>query len=98
MSTTATCASSSASSESAATGHLARFRLDGAVGGFGAPAGLAVPRGAGVVLRTPRGLEIGEAIRPASRRHAAWGGDAPRGELLRLATAEDEALAARRAA
>jgi cell fate regulator YaaT (PSP1 superfamily) len=94
MNTTATCASSSGSSESASAGeYLARFGLDGAVGRFRAAAGLAPGRGALVVLRTPRGLELGSVLRPAGRRHAAFDPDAPAGELLRLAGAEDEEVA-----
>lgn len=95
MSTTATCASSSAWPEPPALEQLARFGVSGEVGRFRAAAGLAVPRGARVVLRTPRGVEIGQALRGRPSLPAAELAD---GELLRVATPADESAAAEQAA
>jgi hypothetical protein len=52
-------------------------------------------RGDRVVIRGRRGLELGTVLRPASERLAGMLPDGAAGELLRRATAEDEALAER---
>src|SRR5262245_42757169 len=87
----ATCASSSGSSE-----YLVSYGLTGELGRFGGPAGLR--RGTRVVIRTARGVEIGEVLRPASARLGALMGDAPAGEVLRATTEDDERQAAEQAA
>jgi cell fate regulator YaaT (PSP1 superfamily) len=46
-------------------------------------------RGQQVVVRSDRGTELGEVLCPVSERTAAFLPDAPRGEILRLATEED---------
>src|SRR5437773_11999900 len=92
---TSTCEASSASrTETAAeceylvyhgcAGHLGRFRsTDGALA-----------RGTAVVVRSRRGLELGEVLCPADPDRAALP-DPFVGELLRPATADDEIAAAR---
>ncbi|HEY1376054.1 MAG TPA: hypothetical protein VGF55_04640 [Gemmataceae bacterium] len=64
-------------------GHLGRFRAAGP-GGFG--------RGAGVVVRSRRGLELGEVLCPSASDRAVLP-DPFVGELLRAATADDLAAA-----
>jgi cell fate regulator YaaT (PSP1 superfamily) len=48
------------------------------------------PRGQRVVVRSDRGVELGEVLCPASERTARFMPDPPRGEILRPATAEDQ--------
>jgi hypothetical protein len=62
-------------------GYLGRFRV---------PAGLTLARGEAVVVRTPRGLELGELLDPHNQTPADW----PMGELLRRADDADHARAA----
>ena len=52
-------------------------------------------RGDRVVVRSARGLELGEVLCPATPGHARLLGPEPAGELLRLAAAEDDADAER---
>lgn len=51
-------------------------------------------RGDRVVVRSARGLELGEVLCPSTARHAGALPDAFGGELLRRASAEDEQIAA----
>jgi len=67
------------------TGELGRFRAAGTE---------AFRRGVHVVVRSQRGLELGEVLCPCTPRHVRSMPDAFVGELLRPATAEDETIAA----
>jgi hypothetical protein len=75
--------------------YLVGYGVRGEFGRFRAPAALTVQRGDRVVVRGPRGVEIGTVLRPATRRHAALLPDAPAGTLLRVAGPDDEAQAER---
>src|SRR5687767_1681220 len=71
--------------------HWVRVGLLGSVGRFAAAEAQRYPRGARVVCRTPRGLEVGEVL---SAVEAA--ADQPcDGSLLRRVTVEDDLLLAR---
>jgi cell fate regulator YaaT (PSP1 superfamily) len=74
--------------------HIVRIGVLGAVGRFASTAAERYSRGARVVCRTRRGLEIGEVLTPAE---FAGGGDvqAAEGEVLRRVTIEDDLLIAR---
>ncbi len=70
----------------------------GLLGDFGRfrPAGaLDCRRGDRAVVRSHRGLEVGQVLCPATARHARLLPQAPAGTLLRLATEEDERAAER---
>jgi cell fate regulator YaaT (PSP1 superfamily) len=71
--------------------HYVRFGLLGGVGRFAAADSQRYPRGARVVCRTGRGLEVGEVLAPLE---AERGGPAD-GTLLRRVTIEDDLLLAR---
>lgn len=71
--------------------HYLRIGVLGHVGRFVAGDARRYPRGARVVVRTARGLEIGEVLSPPAGNELF---DAD-GELLRGMTVEDELLAAR---
>jgi hypothetical protein len=71
--------------------------LSGDFGRFRAAAPLDLPRGAEVVVRSDRGLEMGRVLRPATPRHAVYLPNTTVGALLREAGPEDRVLAARRA-
>ncbi len=68
--------------------HLVRIGIHGHVGRFRSAEALRFPRGARVIVRTPRGLEVGEVLGWTSQGQAD-------GELLREMAAEDELLAER---
>lgn len=70
----------------------------GALGVFGTPQAFALRRGARVVLRTARGLELGTVLDVATLRQARLLGAASAGQLLRPLTAEDEAQQSEREA
>ena len=73
--------------------HVVRFGTLGHVGRFSSPADDAHPRGARVVVQTPRGLETGEillAVEPSTSDESPLDGT-----LLRAMTVEDELLDAR---
>jgi len=71
--------------------HYVRFGVLGAVGRFAAPGAESYARGARVVCRTHRGLEVGEVLSPLDDAH-----DLPsHGMLLRRVTVEDDLLLAR---
>ena len=59
------------------------------LGEFRSLTGLEHGRGEQVVIRTERGTEIGEVLCPVSVRTTSYMANAPRGEILRRATAED---------
>jgi cell fate regulator YaaT (PSP1 superfamily) len=61
------------------------------LGEFAAAAGVAVRRGDIAIVRTERGLEAGEVLCPASPQAMAVIPEPTRGELLRIATADDRA-------
>jgi hypothetical protein len=75
--------------------YLVSFGLTGDFGRFRAAGPLSLQRGAPVVIRGARGLELGQVLRPASERAARWLGGAAVGELLRPASREDEEAARR---
>jgi len=71
--------------------HFVRIGLLGSVGRFAAADRQRYARGARVVCRTPRGLEVGEVLSPADPA-----ADQPcDGALLRRVTVEDDLLIAR---
>jgi cell fate regulator YaaT (PSP1 superfamily) len=69
---------------------LVRFGRLGDFGRFRAEPALPCERGQRVVVRTYRGLEIGEVLRPATEGHAHFLPNTTVGALVRHATAEDE--------
>ena len=72
--------------------HLIRVGALAHVGRFSSVDAMRYPRGSRVVLRTPRGLELGEVLAPDVDRFA---GDSTDGVILRGMTDEDELLDAR---
>jgi cell fate regulator YaaT (PSP1 superfamily) len=72
--------------------YLVSFGLSGDIGRFRAAAPLSLPRGARVLIRTKRGVEVGAVVRPAGGRHARLFPGAEAGELLRPAGPADEAV------
>jgi cell fate regulator YaaT (PSP1 superfamily) len=72
--------------------HLVRYGLLGHVGAFAAVDALRYPRRSRVVVRSPRGLEVGEVL-----AEPADGGprDAADGQILRRMTVQDDLLEAR---
>jgi PSP1 C-terminal conserved region len=75
--------------------YLVGYGLSGDFGRFRSRSPLELRRGRRVVVRTPRGTELGQILRPANERVARWLPNTSVGELLRLTTAEDEAQARR---
>src|SRR6516164_3862492 len=73
--------------------YLLSFGRAGDIGRFEARQPLACRRGDRAVVRTGRGLELGVIVRAASEGHARLLAGRYTGELLRLATSEDEAAA-----
>jgi cell fate regulator YaaT (PSP1 superfamily) len=71
--------------------HYVRFGLLGGVGRFAAADSQRYPRGARVVCRTGRGLEIGEVLAPLDSTEQ----QPTDGTLLRRVTIEDDLLLAR---
>ncbi|MEK6248716.1 MAG: PSP1 domain-containing protein [Planctomycetales bacterium] len=72
--------------------HLVRVGVMGHVGLFSATDAVCYPRDSRVILRTPRGLELGHVLgRPANLPAAEEGS----GKILRIMTPEDELLATR---
>lgn len=74
-----------------ASKHLIRWGAPGFVAAFAAVDAVRYPRGAQVVLRTARGLELGEVLAPIDGDAGAPAG----GEILRGLTAQDELLQTR---
>src|SRR5205085_798999 len=70
--------------------HLVRVGVMGNVGRFVSPDAVHYPRGARVIIRTPRGLEIGEVLGDGADSSPDLA-DAD-GALLRAMTAQDELL------
>jgi hypothetical protein len=75
----------------AADQFVVSFGKNGALGVFNAPAPLVLRRGERVVLQTPRGLEVGSVLCPASIRQARLLGAVTTGALLRPLSADDAA-------
>jgi cell fate regulator YaaT (PSP1 superfamily) len=73
--------------------HLIRVGAMGQVGRFRAVDAVLYPRHSRVIVRTRRGLEIGEVL--ATMRNGDDGQSNPDGEILRGMTVEDELLQAR---
>lgn len=71
---------------------VASFGKDAALGCFTASGPLELARHDRVLLQTPRGLEIGAVLGPATLRQARLLGAHVRGELLRPLTASDEPI------
>src|SRR5262245_2618543 len=72
--------------------YLLGYGLLGDFGRFRPTRPLTCRRGDRAVVRTPRGLEVGEVLCATTPRHAHFLPNATVGSLLRLATAEDERL------
>ena len=75
--------------------YVASFGKEAALGCFTAAEPIALERGASVLLRTPRGVEVGAILCPASIRQARLIGAQVRGELLRALDAVDREQLAR---
>jgi cell fate regulator YaaT (PSP1 superfamily) len=75
--------------------HLVRHGSMRFIGEFAQPGGAAVGRGDTVILRTERGTESGEVLCPATPQAVAAIPDPTRGDILRVATADDRAKIAR---
>ena len=75
---------------------LVRVGILGHVGRFRSTDGVRYPRGARVIVRTARGLEVGEILGSSAGEATSSGNGGPAdGQLLRGMTAQDELLAAR---
>jgi hypothetical protein len=72
--------------------HLVRVGAVGSVGRFVAVDAAAYPRGCRVIVRTARGLELGEVLAPTAMPTERGQTD---GSILRRVTVEDDLLAAR---
>ena len=75
--------------------YLVGYGPQGAFGRFRPAGPLDCGRGDAVVVRSPRGVELGRVLRRATPGHAALLDAMPPGDLLRLASAEDEDAAER---
>jgi cell fate regulator YaaT (PSP1 superfamily) len=73
------------------TSHLVRHGAMRFLGEFAPAAGVAARRGDAVVVRSERGMEVGEVLCPATPQAVAAIPEPTRGELLRVATADDRA-------
>jgi cell fate regulator YaaT (PSP1 superfamily) len=73
--------------------YLVGYGLQGDFGRFRSGAALSCRRGDRVVVRSPRGLEIGDVLRPGTPRLARHLPNTTLGHLLRLATADDKQTA-----
>jgi hypothetical protein len=84
---------SNVTAECMAAQHWVRIGVLGSVGRFAAAEAMRYPRGARVVCRTSRGLEVGEVLSVADG--VSEGTNSPDGTLLRRITVEDDLLLAR---
>jgi hypothetical protein len=76
--------------------HIVRYGALAYLGRFGAVDGTRYPRGSRVVLRTSRGLEVGEVLSPPGSPADASPNRIPRGgSILRGMTIQDELLETR---
>jgi cell fate regulator YaaT (PSP1 superfamily) len=72
--------------------YVVAFGKSGGLGCFTVIEALELSRGEQVVVRTPRGLEAGEVLGPATLRQARLIGASAAGEILRRCTAQDETI------
>jgi cell fate regulator YaaT (PSP1 superfamily) len=70
--------------------YVVRYGALRALGHFESSNGDGHPRGSRVVMRTERGLEVGDVLCPAGERTAAFLTDTQGGQILRRLTADDE--------
>ena len=70
--------------------YLLSYGLLGEFGRFRASNPIPCRRGDRAVIRTHRGIEVGQVLCPATPRHARYLPNTTVGQLLRLVTAEDE--------
>jgi uncharacterized membrane protein len=78
----------------ATTEYMVSYGKSGAFGRFTALEALPLRRGACVVVRTPRGLELGTVLCPSTASHARLLTQGEPGRLVREADAADRTLAA----
>jgi len=71
--------------------YVVRYGQMRSLGEYAGLAGQEHPRGQRVVVRSDRGTELGEVLCPATDRSAMFLENPVRGEILRTATAEDQA-------
>src|SRR5215510_12609732 len=69
--------------------HLVRHGAMRYIGEFTAPAGLEVGMRSPVIIRTERGLEVGETLCPATPRTVAMIPEPTHGDILRLISKDD---------
>jgi cell fate regulator YaaT (PSP1 superfamily) len=84
----------SAAAALSAEGHdqfIVGFGKSGALGVFTSAEPLLLRRGQAVIVRTPRGVEVGTVLCQATLRQARLLGATSSGELLRTASVDDEA-------
>jgi cell fate regulator YaaT (PSP1 superfamily) len=72
------------------TKHVVRYGTMRVLGHFVSGNGNGYPRGCRVVMRTERGLEVGEVLCPAGERTGEFLTDTQGGQVLRALTADDE--------
>ena len=72
--------------------HLVRYGLLGHVGSFSAAEAVRYPRRSRVVVRSPRGLEVGEVVAEADDALGVHQAD---GAILRRMSVQDDLLEAR---
>src|SRR5437016_2771095 len=75
--------------------YVIRYGLLGDFGRFRPAIPVDCRRGDLAVVRSPRGVEVGQVLCPATPQHSHFLPDATAGTLLRLATEEDERAAHR---
>jgi len=80
-----------------AQAYVVRYGRMRFLGDFNGLPGQDHPRGQAVVVRSDRGTELGEVLCPATESTASFLANPGRGEVLRLPTADDRALADRHA-
>jgi cell fate regulator YaaT (PSP1 superfamily) len=71
------------------TAYVVRYGVMRRLGHFEANNGAAMARGQSVVIRSERGLEIGEVLCPATDQTADYLAESKGGQVLRVATGED---------
>jgi cell fate regulator YaaT (PSP1 superfamily) len=72
------------------TKYVVRYGTMRVLGHFETGNGTGLPRGCHVVMRTERGLEVGEVLCPAGERTGEFLTDTHGGQVLRVLTADDE--------
>jgi cell fate regulator YaaT (PSP1 superfamily) len=71
------------------TGYITRHGTMRSLGEYHAPEGLTCQRGDRVIIRTERGLEVGDILCPATPQAVAYLPEPTHGDIVRLMTAED---------